>query len=501
MLLAHDLGTTGNKATLHDDDGRMIASVTEAYDTRYGHGGVVEQDPADWWRAVGRATRRLLQQTETPAGSVSATALSGQMMGVVLLGDDGLPVRPSIIWADTRSGAQTDRLVAALGAERGYEILGHRLNPTYSLTKLMWLRDHEPDVFGRGRTMCLAKDYVVFRLTGVLATDPSDASSTNAYDQNTGGWSDELLAAAELPRELFPDIVASTTVVGRVTAEAAAECGLLAGTPVVMGGGDGPMAAVGAGVIDQSDGAYAYLGSSSWISFSATQPVLDLPEMRTMTFNHVVPGHYVPTATMQAGGGSLSWVSDLFAGREDVERFDRLITSAAVVDAAAEDLFFLPYLLGERSPYWNPAARGAFVGLGRHHGPAHLTRAVLEGVAFNLATCIDAFREHGQPLERVDAIGGGAASAVWLQILADVWGCVVRRRSVVEEANSLGAAITAGVGIGLFADFSVARQLSDVVSVYEPDPERHTAYRARQERFVDAYLSLEPWFARDRPAR
>ncbi|MET0693238.1 MAG: xylulokinase [Propionibacteriaceae bacterium] len=494
MLLAHDLGTTGNKATLHEDDGRIIAAVTESYDTRYGQHGVVEQDPADWWRAVGRATRRLLSQTETPASAVAATALSGQMMGVVLLGADGLPVRPSIIWADTRSGAQTDRLVSALGAEHGYEILGHRLNPTYSLTKLMWLRDHEPEAYGRGRKLCLAKDYVVFRLTGVLATDPSDASSTNAFDQTAGDWSDELLAAADLPRDLFPDIVASTAVVGHVTAEAAEECGLLAGTPVVMGGGDGPMAAVGAGVIEPSDGAYAYLGTSSWISFSADKPVLDLPEMRTMTFNHVVPGRYVPTATMQAGGGSLGWVSDLFAGREDVDRFDRLIASAAAVDAAAEDLYFLPYLLGERSPYWNPAARGALIGLGRHHGQAHLTRAVLEGVAFNLATCIDAFRQHGQPVERVDAIGGGAASAAWLQILADVWGCVVRRRSVVEEANSLGAAITAGVGIGLFGDFSVARSLSEVVSVFEPDPDRNAAYRVRHERFVDAYARLEPWF-------
>jgi xylulokinase len=494
VLMAHDLGTTGDKATLHSSDGRIVAAVTQTYGTDYRHGGVVEQQPEDWWQAVGRATRELLERSGTPASAVDGMALSGQMMGVVLVGSDGRPTRPSIIWADTRSHAECARLNEALGAEHGYEILGHRLNPTYSLSKLMWVREHEPEAFRAAEKMCLAKDYIVFRLTGVLATDPSDASSTNTYDQRAGDWSDELLDAAELPRRLFPDVVASTSVIGRVTAEAASATGLAAGTPVVMGGGDGPMAAVGAGVVDESDGAYAYLGSSSWISFTAAEPVLDLPEMRTMTFNHVVPDRYVPTATMQAGGGSLGWVTDLLAGHDEPGRFERLIGSAASVEAATEGLFFLPYLLGERSPYWNPAARGAFVGLGRHHGPDHLTRAVLEGVAFNLATCVDAFAEHRHPVDRVDAIGGGAASATWLQILADVWGCTVRRRSVVEEANSLGAAITAGVGVGVFDDFTVARKLSEVLDIFEPDADRHAAYRSSHQRFVDAYRRLEPWF-------
>ena len=492
--MAHDLGTTGNKATLHSSDGRTLASVTWSYDTTYRQGGVVEQDPEDWWDSVCGATRELLDRTGAAAAAIEGIAFSGQMMGVVLVGDDGKPIRPSIIWADTRSRAQCERLNEAVGAEHAYAILGHRLNPTYSLSKLMWVREQEPETFGAATKMCLAKDYIVHRLTGVLATDPSDASSTNAYDQGARTWSAELLAAAGLPRELFPDIVPSTAVVGRVSSDAAAATGLRAGTPVVMGGGDGPMAAVGAGVVEDSDGPYAYLGSSSWISFAAAKPVLDLPAMRTMTFNHVVPERYVPTATMQAGGGSLHWVTDLLASQDEPGRFEQLIRSASDVDAATEGLFFLPYLLGERSPYWNPAARAAFVGIGRHHGKDHLTRAVLEGVAFNLATCIGAFREHGQSIDRVDAIGGGAASATWLQILADVWGCTVRRRSVVEEANSLGAAITAGVGVGMFADFSIARQLSEVVGVFEPDSDRHAGYQASHRRFVDAYARLEPWF-------
>lgn len=494
MLLAHDLGTTGDKASLHDEHGRLVSAVTEQYPTHFARGGVVEQDPRQWWAAVCRATRRLLKDADLAPNRIRGVALSGQMMGVVLLDAHDEPVRPSLIWADTRSGAQCQRLLDSLGAEDAYRILGHRLNPTYSLSKLMWVRDHEPETFARSTRMCLAKDYIVGRLTGVVATDPSDASSTNAWDQRHARWSADVLAAADIPEPMFPEVVAATTVVGAVRPDAADATGLAVGTSVVMGGGDGPMAAVGAGVIDQADGAYVYLGSSSWVSVSSARPLHDLPAMRTMTFDHVVPGRFVPTATMQAGGGSVGWLADLLAGGESAGRFERLLSAAGTARASADELYFLPYLLGERSPYWNPRARGAFVGLGREHGPAELTRAVLEGVAFNLATCIGAFRESGAPITRVDAIGGGAASDGWLQIMADVWDCQVRRRSVVEQANSLGAAVTAGVGVGLLADFSVARELSEVVAVFEPDPERHAGYAVRHERFLDAYARLEPWF-------
>jgi len=237
--------------------------------------------------------------------------------------------------------------------------------------------------------------------------------------------------------------------------------------------------------------------SSSWISLASDRPLLDLPLMRTMTFNHVAADRFVPTATMQAGGGSLHWIADLLAATDDSDRFSRLVADADTTDASGEGLYFLPYLLGERSPLWNPRARGAFVGLARHHGPAHLTKAVLEGVAFNLSVCVDAFRDRGVVIDRVDAIGGGAASDVWLQVLADAWDCTVRRRTIVDEANSLGAAVTAGVGVGLFPDFGPARSLSDVTREFAPDPVRVDAYRAHRAAFEDAYGCLEPWFERN----
>lgn len=498
MLIAHDLGTTGDKASLHHDDGRLITSVTVPYPARFAAGGIAEQDPADWWDAVVSATRQLLSGSGVDPESVAGLVVSGQMMGTVLLDAQGRPVRPAIIWADTRSGVQTRALEQRLGAEDAYRVLGHRLNPTYSVEKIMWVRDNEPDVWTRVRHFCVAKDYIVYRLTGRLATERSDASGTNAYDQVRGAWSTDVLAAAGLDAALFPEIVESTTVAGTLTSESAQALGLPSSVRVVMGGGDGPLAAVGSGIVAPEDGAYVCLGTSSWISFASPTPLHD-PQMRTMTFDNVVPGSFVPTATMQAGGASVQWIAEALSADPAHPDTARL-TAEAGAELDTEDLYFLPYLLGERSPLWDPHARGAFVGIGRHHTRAHLTRAVLEGVAYNLLTCIQAFRESGATIDRIDAVGGGAQSDAWLGILADVWGVPIRRRTIVEEANSLGAAVTAAVGLGL-ADFSAARALSEVTAEFLPDAGRHAVHARRHARFVDAYTALEPWFAQAPAAR
>lgn len=490
MLIAHDLGTTGDKASLHSDDGRTVASVTVDYPTRFARGGVAEQDVSSWWGAVGTATRQLLDQTSTAAGAVSGIGLSGQMMGAVFLDDAFEAVRPAMIWADHRSYAQAARLSEQVGDDDAYAQLGHRIHPTYTLPKVMWLQEHEPASWRRTRWVCTAKDVVAARLTGRLVTDGSDASGTNAYDQARGTWSQTLLDAAGVEASVLPPVVASTTVVGGLLPDAATHLGLHTGTPVVLGGGDGPMAAVGAGVVSPEDPAYVCLGSSSWVSASAGRPMHD-PGRRSMTFDHVVPGQYVPTATMQAGGASLSWVMELFGG--DPATYARLLGEAAEVRAAEEDLFFLPHLLGERSPYWDATASGVFVGLRRHHGPAHLVRAVLEGVGLNLRTCIDAFTENGVSIDRLDVIGGGAQSDVWLQVLADVWQVPVRRRNVVADANSLGAAVTAAVGLGLVDGFGVARSLSRLTAQFDPAPGGAATAAEHHARFLAAYRAVEPW--------
>lgn len=493
MLIAHDLGTTGNKASLHDETGRLLGSVTVSYPAHFGDEGAAEQDPQRWTDAVFDATAGLLHRTGTDPSAVRGMVVSGQMMGAVLLDEDHQPVRPAIIWADTRATAQTEQLVELLGEQAAYDLLGHRLNATYSVEKLMWVRDHEPEVFARTRWMCLAKDFVIHRLTGRLATEHSDASSTNAYDQRAGDWSVTVLDAAGLDAAMFPEILESTAVVGTLTPPAARATGLLPSTQVVMGGGDGPVAAVGAGIVAPEDGAYVCLGTSAWISFTSAAPVLD-PSRRTFTFDHVVPGRYVPTATMQAAGASATWINELLSPAPSPRTLSALVHDADTDDADTGGLYFLPYLLGERSPLWDPAARGAFVGIGRHHGRPHMMRAVLEGVAFNLGACLEAFAELGHSFDGIDAVGGGAQSDVWLQVLADIWGMPVRRRSVVEETNSLGAAVIGAVGLGMVDDFGAARDLSSVVAEFVPDPGRHEHYRERAQRFAAASKALTPWF-------
>lgn len=489
MLIAHDLGTSGNKASLHAVDGRMLASATASYPTRYAADTTSEQDPHDWWAAVVATTRELLAITGTRPDQVEGICVSGQMMGLVLLDASGAPVRPAMIWSDQRASAEAAALAAAFGAERAYRITGNRLAAPYTLPKLMWVRAHEPLAYQRAAAVCVAKDYINLRLTGRLATDRSDASHTGAYDLASGDWSPDLLSAAGVEAALWPEVVESTTVLGPLTPAAAAELGLRAGTRVVAGGGDGPMAAVAAGCVTPDSPGYVCLGTSAWYACATTEPALD-PQQRPFTLCHVVPGLFSPTATTQTGAGSLQWAAEALG--DEPAAVAELIAAAAGVVAAEEDLYFLPYLIGERSPWWDPKASGVFLGLRMHHRRPHLARAVLEGVGYSLALCMAPLRT-AAPGAPIDVIGGGAASDTWLRLLADIWGVPVRRRSVTTQANSLGAAVTGLVGLGR-ADFSLARSLSTVEAEFSPGA-GSAAHRGHLDRFADAYRALRPWFA------
>ncbi len=489
MLIAHDLGTSGNKASLHAEDGRMLAAATATYPTHYAADTTSEQDPDHWWGAVVAATAELLATSGVRPERVDGICISGQMMGLVMLDGAGLPVRPAMIWSDQRATVEAATLAAAVGADRAYRITGHRIGATYPLPKLMWVRDHEPDAYQRASAVCMAKDYVNFRLTGRLVTDHSDASSTDAYDLSTGTWSAELLAAAGVDGALWPEIVESTAVIGTLTTSAAAALGLSPGTRVVAGGGDGPMASVGAGCVTPDSPGYVCLGTSAWYSCSTTAPLLDELQ-RSFTFRHVVPGLFAPCATTQTGAGSLQWAAAALA--TDPGDVGERIAAAADSAAAAEGLFFLPYLIGERSPWWDPDASGVFVGLRMHHRLPNLTRAVLEGVGYSLALCMAPLRAAGDNTG-IDVIGGGSSSDTWLALLSDIWGVPVRRRSVTNQANSLGAAVTGLVGLGE-ADFSIAPGLSTVEAQFLPSGDR-TVQAANLTRFTDAYHALSGWFA------
>lgn len=494
-LLAHDIGTTGNKATLFDQGGTLVASAFESYDTYYDQPGWVEQDPESWWIAVCRATATVMQKAAIDKTAIAAMSFSGHMMGCVPVDDTGNALRRAIIWADQRATEQVQILLGVMSQEQIYRITGTRPNPNYTLEKLMWLRDNESEIYAKTRFVLQAKDYIVARLTGEFVTDYSDASATNAFDLVRKQWSDEILDAAELPMRLFPDVRPSTDVVGRVQRFDGID---LEGVPVVLGGGDGACATTGAGVIRANEG-YNYFGSSAWIAIASSEPVID-PGMRTFNLCHLAPDLYMPVGTMQSAGGSYDWVRELLFSEElgfsAEDAFAHLNRWAAASTPGAHGVIFLPYLIGERSPHWNEKARGAFVGLARSHDVCDLVRAVLEGVVFNLRIIFDALTEQGARLQSLKMIGGGIRNPVLCQILADVLAIPIERLESGEFATSLGAAVCAGVGVKLFDDFSVAETMCPVAGANIPDTTAVDAYQRLYPLFNDAYRALETMFGR-----
>jgi xylulokinase len=494
-ILAHDLGTTGDKATLFDAaTGAALAATFEAYPTAYPHPNWVEQDPAHWQAAVFAGTRRLLERAGVAPAAVAAVSFSGTMQGALPVDAAGQPLRPSIIWADQRATVQSDAICAACGADAIYRLTGLRASPSYTAAKMLWVREHQPEIFRRTHKVLQVKDYAAFLLTGVLATDYSDASGTQLFDIRARRWVEDMATAIGLPAVILPDLYPSATVIGGVTPTAAAATGLLAGTPVVLGGGDGACATVGSGAVAERD-AYTYIGASAWLALSAAEPLLD-PGQRTITMAHLHPRLYFTLGNMQSAGGAYDWLAGLLAAAGEAKDFRALDALAAGAPPGAGGLLFLPHLLGERAPYWNPAARGAFVGLAMPHGRAEMARATLEGVALHLRLILDTLREQGAAVQAMRLIGGGAQSALWRQILADALGLPILLPGLTAEATSLGAAIAGGVGVGLYPDFGIASQLIPVYEAEQLDPTTAARYDELVGLYAETYRALEPIFRR-----
>lgn len=497
-LLAHDLGTSGNKATLYTVDGKLVKSATCNYGLKVSKGNCAEQNPLDWWKAVCEGTKALTG--EVNPGDIAAVSFSGQMMGCVCVDRDGNPLRDAMIWADMRSTEQEGKIRDQIGAEEFYRVTGNRLSSSYSATKFMWVKDNQQQVYKDTYRMLNAKDFIILKLTGKFVTEPSDASGTCLLDLNTQKWSEELIRICGLDREKLPDILHSVDIAGTVTQKAASECGLLAGTPVVCGGGDGVCAAVGTGAVREGI-ANCCLGTSSWISYASPVPLFD-KEMKTFNFAHIVPGYVMPCGTMQCGGGSLSWAVDQIckfngewkAGDDKKALYDRICRAVECSPVGAKGLLFLPYLMGERSPRWNEKAKGAFIGLSMEHTTGDMLRAVMEGVAMNLSLILETYRGEGADISNLVLIGGGARNAVWRQILADVLNVKIETPNYLEEATSMGAAITAGVGIGAFRDFNVIDKFLKNENVYLPDEKNNGFYQKMKEAFDNSYFNLEKTF-------
>src|SRR5579884_2162641 len=472
-LLGIDLGTTGVKAAAFAaEDGRLLSSAFVEYPLMHPQPGWAEQNPAEWWEATVVAIRACLAQG-IQAQDVCAIGLSGQMHGVVLLDEQDRVLRPSIIWADQRSAAQSLEISERVGADRLIALVSNPALTGFSAPKILWIREHEPAIFARAQRILLPKDYIRYRLTGAQAIEISDAAGTNLLDVQHGSWSMPVLEALELDPALLPPVIASNAVAGAITTEVAQLTGLLPGTPVAGGGADNACAAVGNGVVRPGLALVSIGTSGVVLAYAATHRVdTSAVVPRVHTFNHAVPQAWYLMGVTQGAGLSFRWLRDNIGLPERVlerwsglDAYELLAREAASVPPGSEGLIFLPYLQGERTPHLDAHARGGWIGLTASHDRRHLVRAVLEGVAFSLKDCFSIMREQGLSIEQVRATGGGAKSPLWRQIIADVLG-VELVTTDNEEGPAFGAALLAGVASGVYPSIAQACEATVRIADY-----------------------------------
>ncbi|MEP7199682.1 MAG: xylulokinase [Chloroflexota bacterium] len=495
-LLGVDIGTTGAKAIVIDGAGVVVASATSAYTFATPRPLWAEQHPSDWWTGTVTSIRRVLQSVN--AREVVGVGLTGQMHGLVLLDTDGTVLRPCIMWNDQRTGAQCEAITQQIGARQLLDWIANPVLPGFTAPKIIWVREHEPEVYARIAHVLLPKDYVRYRLTGTYATEVSDASGTALFDVRHRQWSAEMLAALDIPRAWLPGCFESPVVSANISREAASATGLIAGTPVVGGGGDQAAQAVGSGIIRA--GITSVTLGTSGVVFAATENFAREPDGRLHAFCHAVPNQWHLMGVMLSAAGSFRWFRDALGETERAQAAatganvcDLLTAEAATAPAGCEGLLFLPYLSGERTPHPDPNSRGVYFGLTLRHQKAHLIRAVLEGVTYGLRDSLELMRALGLSITQVRASGGGARSALWRQILADVFATEIVTVNVTEGA-AYGAALLAGVGADVYRDVAdaCARTIRVTDAIAPSDSQRiyadyYPLYRA-------LYPALAPHF-------
>jgi xylulokinase len=490
-VLGIDVSTTATKAVLIDRAGTVRGIGTSEYGYSIPAPLWSEQDPGLWWDGAVGAIRAVLAESGLKGPDVEAIGLTGQMHGLVLLDRADVVLRPAILWNDQRTSAECDAIRAALGPERLVAITGNDALTGFTAPKLVWVRDHEPEVWARIAHVLLPKDYLRLRLTGDHALDKADGAGTLLFNLAARDWSPEVLDALRIDPAWLPPTHEGPAITGTVTAEAAAATGLRAGTPVVAGGGDQSANAVGVGAVEP--GVVALSLGTSGVVFATTDRPLYEPHGRVHAFCHAVPGRWHMMSVMLSAAGSLRWFRDALAPGTD---FDDLVAPAAEVPAGSDGLWFLPYLTGERSPHPDPFARGGFIGLTVTHDRRHLTRAVLEGVAFGLRDGLDLMVAAGMPApDQIRASGGGTASPLWRQILADVLGAEIATVNTTEGA-AYGAGLLAAVGAGWHASVEeAAGGLVTATPVALPGPDA-ALYREAHAVYRDLYPALKGLFPR-----
>lgn len=491
-LLGLDVGTSGAKAVLIADDGRILASATADYPLSTPQPLWSEQDPADWWRGASAALQQALASADVPRDAIVGLGLTGQMHGAVVLDQHDAVIRPAMLWNDGRTAAECAAITERVGAQRLLAITGNPALTGFQAPKLLWLREHEPQHYARIRRVLLPKDYLRLLLTGDAASDASDAAGTLLLDLQRRDWSDELLQALDLQRDWLPRVAEGPQVTGRLRPAVAEALGLPHDLPVVAGGGDNAAAAVGTGII--RDGVISASLGTSGVLFAHSDTIRRDDAGRLHTFCHAVPGAYHLMAVTLSAGGAFQWLRNSLRALDPALGYEQLVALAAETPPGAEGLLFLPYLAGERTPHRDPLARAAFVGLTLRHGLGHQVRALLEGVALSLRDGLVIMQELGLPLHEIRIIGGGARSAVWRQIMADVLGqAVVTMRA--EEGPAFGAALLAGVGVGVYSDVQAAVAATVATgAITEPQPAQAARYAELYTMYRELYGALKPSF-------
>lgn len=489
-FLGIDVGTGGSRAVLIDSQGAIVAAATVEH-TPFASPeiGWAEQDPGDWRRAAFEAIRRVLKEENVRAEEIAAVGLSGQMHGAVFLNKSEEVLRPSIIWCDQRTEKQCRELTERIGAEVLINLVSNPALPNFTLTKMLWLRENEPESWNQTTSILLPKDYVRFCLTGDKATDVTDASGTLMLDVRNRKWSSEVMAAVGMNESLLPELYESAEITGTISGDCAAETGLIAGTKVVAGAGDNAAGAIGMGIV-RVGSVSATIGTSGVIFAVTDKPSIDL-RGRIHTFCHAIPDRWHNTGVTQAAGLSFRWFRDNFA---EGETYDELVEQASNISAGADGLWWTPYLMGERTPHIDAHVRASLIGLTASHTKAHVVRAILEGVAFSLRDAIEIFKELHIPIETIRLGGGGAKSPLWRQIQADVYGRPVETIAA-EEGAAYGAALLAGVGAGQWKTVDEAcGETIQIAEIIEPNPESKRVLNSHYQAYQTIYPSLRSMF-------
>jgi xylulokinase len=491
-FLGIDTSTTGSKAILIDEGGQIRATASSPHTLQTPRPLWSEQDPGQWWQAVVASIRAVLEESGPERDDIAAIGLTGQMHGLVLLDEAGEVLRPAILWNDQRTQRQCDEIHARIGKEKFIQITGNVALAGFTAPKILWVAENEPEIYTRARHILLPKDFIRYKLTGKMAMDKADGAGTVLMDLKNRQWSPEILEALDIPADWMPELYEGPQITGTVTQEAAEQTGLPAGIPVVAGSGDQAAQAVGVGAVHE--GIVALTLGTSGVVFATTGSPFIEPEGRLHAFCHAVPGRWHLMGVMLSAAGSLRWYRDTIAPTVD---YDALLEPAAEIAPGSDGLLFLPYLTGERTPHPDPLARGAFVGLTVRHSLPHLTRAVLEGVAFGLRDSFELMKEAGlAAIDQVRVSGGGAKSVLWQQILADVFGSELVTVNTTEGA-AFGAALLAGVGAEHWPSVEAACQASiRITGRVRPNVEATRRYERIYRIYRGLYPALKPSFMR-----